>query len=310
MPTCHLYGLPNESSAPPPYPDTHRIYALILRILQTRLVTASTLENHSVLLEAFTPAAKFTEPPYHCTYRGTDGLSTYASFENDPNIACRLGELRNLYSRFRPYRRELETGGRRVRRRPGDVPGSRTWPGTASEKYEGETVKQILNLDSHELFTQLCALVNLVKIGPRHGLFTAFVEIEEGWLRVWRDWLKKVAERDDATGFGVQKKKEFVGKGKEPVRDVDERRVDPDDESILWVKPNKNVGMRLNVREKKDRRGVPILMRIDEEDMPVSYELEHDELLIRTSHLLLMLEKSVVQEDNPSGKAVVFGSFG
>lgn len=34
------------------------------------------------------------------------------------------------------------------------------------------------------------------------------------------------------------------------------------------------------------------------------------ELLIRTSHLLLMLEKSMVQEDNTSGQAVVFGSFG
>jgi hypothetical protein len=32
-------------------------------------------------------------------------------------------------------------------------------------------------------------------------------------------------------------------------------------------------------------------------------------LLVRTSHLLLALEKSLVQDDN-SGKAVVFGSFG
>jgi hypothetical protein len=34
------------------------------------------------------------------------------------------------------------------------------------------------------------------------------------------------------------------------------------------------------------------------------------ELFIRTSHLLLVLEKSLVQDDNSSGKAVVFGSFG
>jgi hypothetical protein len=34
------------------------------------------------------------------------------------------------------------------------------------------------------------------------------------------------------------------------------------------------------------------------------------ELLVRTSHLLFALEKSLVQEDNSSGKAVVFGSFG
>ena len=34
------------------------------------------------------------------------------------------------------------------------------------------------------------------------------------------------------------------------------------------------------------------------------------ELFIRTSHLLLALEQSLTQEDNTSGKAVVFGSFG
>jgi hypothetical protein len=34
------------------------------------------------------------------------------------------------------------------------------------------------------------------------------------------------------------------------------------------------------------------------------------ELLVRTSHLLFALEKSLVQEDNSSGQAVVFGSFG
>jgi hypothetical protein len=34
------------------------------------------------------------------------------------------------------------------------------------------------------------------------------------------------------------------------------------------------------------------------------------EVLIRTSHLVLVFEKSLLQEDNSSGKAVVFGSFG
>jgi hypothetical protein len=44
--------------------------------------------------------------------------------------------------------------------------------------------------------------------------------------------------------------------------------------------------------------------------MLAGYLTSHTELLIRTSHLLLVLEKSMVQEDNSFGKAVVFGSFG
>lgn len=81
------------------------------------------------------------------------------------------------------------------------------------------------------------------------------------------------------------------------------------------------------MKERKLRRDVPILIRNDE-DTPVSYDIEFEgksepgrarlanaltcrvELLIRTSHLLLMLEKSMNQDDNSSGKAVVFGSFG
>jgi len=42
----------------------------------------------------------------------------------------------------------------------------------------------------------------------------------------------------------------------------------------------------------------------------VSYEIEYQELVIRTAHLLLTLEKSDNQEENHSGKAVVFGTFG
>ncbi|KAF1960748.1 hypothetical protein CC80DRAFT_465030 [Byssothecium circinans] len=320
MAECHLYKLPNELLlhllTPLPTPEllpltilSHRIYTLILRILHNRLIAASDLGSHSVLLECFHPSAKLTEPHYFCTYQGTDGLALYN--ENDTDIASRLGQMRNMYSRFRPYRRELETRGRRVRGPPGDVPGSRTYPGTAQEKLKGETVKQTtLSLEAYELFTQLVAQTNLVKIGPRNGLFSCFVEVEEGVVRVWREWLRKMAERERKGDEAIEPV-EMLGKGKEAVRElVEEGGRGVDDESILWVSTNKDTGIRFNVKERKIRRDAPILVRADEEDVPVSYEIEYDELLIRTSHLLLMLERSLVQEDNTSGKAVVFGSFG
>ncbi|KAF2623738.1 hypothetical protein BU25DRAFT_414201 [Macroventuria anomochaeta] len=322
MSRCHLYNLPNELLlhlfVPLPTPEllpltvlSHRIYNIILRILHNRLVAAAKLDSHSLLLECYHPSAKLTEPPYFCAYRGTDGLSLYENpSEPDRAITARLGEMRQMYSRFRPYRRELEDGGRRVVRRPGDIPGSRTYPGTAQDKFKGELVKQTVSLDGHELFTQLVAQTNLVKVGPYNGLFSAFVDVEEGVLRVWRKWLSDTAARDNSTSADIQKENvEEVGKGREVVREVVEENLDPNDGRILWVSKAKNTGIRFTVKERKLRKDAPILVRNDE-DLPVSYDIEYDELLIRTSYLLLMLEKSMVQDDNSSGKAVVFGSFG
>jgi hypothetical protein len=267
---------------------SHRIYSIILRILQTRLVTASELSSHTLLLECYHPSAKLTEPPYFCTYHGTDGLTHYDSLCNDDtNIAVRLGEMRNMYSRFRPHRRELENRGGRVRRPPGDVPGSRTYPGSAADKFGGETVKQILSLDGHELFTQLVAQTNLVKIGPRHGLFACFVGIEEGVVRVWRQWLKDMAAKGRAAVSNTSTKiAEHAGKGKEAIRDIVEEKKGLDDESILWVSQAKNTGLRFNVEERKLRRDAPILIRADDEDMPVSYEIEYDGTLPRSEFLV------------------------
>lgn len=320
MAECFLYRLPNELLlhifTPIPTLEllplttiSRRIYSLILRILHNRLVAAAELHSHSVLLECFHPSVKLTEPPYFCTYRCTDGLTRYNDTDLNEKDVGRLGQMYNMYSRFRPHRRDLEPGGRKVKPRPGDVPGSRTFPGTTQDRYEGETVKQILSMEGHELFTQLIAQTNLVKIGS-HNLFTNFVDVEEGVLRVWREWLRDVSDRCIKANTAASKEPvEEVGKGKEVVREVVEEKADLEDPSILWVTPTKNTGIRFNAREKRLRCQGPILMSADEH-VPVSYEIEYDELLIRTSHLLLMLEKSMLQEDNSSGKAVVFGSFG
>ncbi|KAJ4360176.1 uncharacterized protein N0V89_000736 [Didymosphaeria variabile] len=272
---------------------SHRIYTIVLRILHNRLVIASELESHSVLLECFHPSAKLTEPPYFCSYHGTYGLKRYNELpENDKHLASRLGEMRNFYSRFRPHRRELETGGRRVRP-PGDVPGSRTFAGTATDGFEGDTVKQILSLDGHELFTQLVAQTNLVKIGPRNGLFTCFVGIEDGVVRVWREWLRDTA----AKRHNVNIKEEIVDevcqeKGKAIAKKTSEAEGDEqiDNPKVLWVSSNKNTGIRLNVRERKLRRDIPILVRADEEDMPVSYEIEYDGRRSDTTLLLKLID--------------------
>lgn len=256
---------------------SHRIHSIILRILHNRLVAAAELDSHSLLLECYHPSAKLTEPPYFCAYQGTDGLSLYENpSEPDRVTTARLGEMRQMYSRFRPYRRELEEGGRRVTRRPGDIPGSRTYPGTAQDKYRGELVKQTVSLEEHELFTQLVAQTNLVKIGPYNGLFSAFVDVEEGVLRVWRKWLGENASKGNNISAEVQKEEvRKLGRGTTAVREVIEEKLDLDDHRILWVSTSKNTGIRFNVKERKLRRDSPILIRNDE-DTPVSYDIEYD----------------------------------
>ncbi|KAF1834056.1 F-box domain-containing protein [Decorospora gaudefroyi] len=285
---------------------------LILRILHNRLVAAAKLPSYTVLFECFHPSAKLTEEPYHCSYRGTDGLTLYQEPECDKkeNVG-RLRDMFNMYSRFRPHRRELEPGGRKVRPRPGDIPGSRTFPGTVQERYQGDIITQTVGLEAHEWFTQLVVQTHLVKIGSR-GMYTSFVEIEDGVLRVWRNWLRDIAAKGPTVNSDVLREVvQEAGKGKGAVRQAveeEEEEVDLEDPRIIWVTPRRDSGIRFKVKERKLRRGAPILISADE-DMPVSYEVEFDELIIRTSYLLLKLEQSMVQEDN-SGKAVVFGSFG
>jgi len=137
-------------------------------------------------------------------------------------------------------------------------------------------VKQTVSLEEHELFTQLVAQTNLVKIGPYNGLFSAFVDVEEGVLRVWRKWLGHNASKGNNTSAEVQKEEvRKLGRGITAVREVVDERLDLDDQRILWVSTSKNTGIRFNVKERKLRRDSPILIRNDE-DTPVSYDIEYD----------------------------------
>lgn len=102
--------------------------------------------------------------------------------------------------------------------------------------------------------------------------------MEEGVIRVWRDWLREMtAELKDPK----PDQREVIGeagKGKEKV-DIGDVQVEHhgiDDKRILWVSPNKDTGIRFTVRERKIRRDIPVLIRADEEDVPVSYEIEYD----------------------------------
>lgn len=269
---------------------SHRFHDLILRILHHRLLHAASLKNHKLVLECFHPSNKLFTPYVFCDYLGTNGLSEdvegEGSLYRDVETTGRLGKLSGLYSHFRPVIPELENKAKRTHP-AGDVPGhpnSTTWfPGPSTEFQEVEAENEAseepglvsldVHLESHERFTQLCTIINLVKVGPRRGLFLSSVDISEAVTRVFRDWLSKRASADleSSPNTADSEFSTYVAMEKDNM-------TGEQDDGILWFDQKKNVGLRLQVVEKQPA-GVPILIERDEES-PISYTLKYERQLI------------------------------
>lgn len=264
-------------------PVSRRLHALIFRLILNRLIIAANPLDHTLLLECYHPSARLNEPTLYCTYLTTPGLHPSLECEQtstDDAIVGRLGQLRALYSSFRPQRKLPDPPNSPPPHPAGDVPGSRTHPSSSSsqaarlarfeEQAANDCVKQVLSLEGHELFTQLCAVATLVRPGPRRGLFSSIQPVDEGVIRVWRKWLRMMIEIEDDSmpevGSSVQTERQEVRSTTEEVQK---------DERILWICPKKNVGLRLKVARWEMRRDVPVLWNADEDDIAVSYEVEY-----------------------------------
>ncbi|KAI9821286.1 MAG: hypothetical protein M1827_004022 [Pycnora praestabilis] len=252
---------------------SHRFHDIILRILHYRLMLAASLKDHKLILECFHPSCKYTEPPLHCEYLGTPGLTSReegrGSIFEEVDKTGRLGKLGSLYSRFRPYRPESEDNARRPHP-AGDVPGSRTssvsspTSTSANQQQDDGLVSQTISLESHELFSQLCAISNIVKVGPRKGIFLGYETVVDGVVRVWRDWLANKAK--------YQTSKAKITDGDRQNSDLNTTK---GQDQILWVDIREDVGFRLRVKERRWRPNLPILLHKDE-DVAVSYQIEYE----------------------------------
>ena len=228
-----------------------RVQNLALRIIHGRLLRAASLTDRKLILECYHPSAQYTEPYLNCDYLGTPGLSGEIEgqvpiLEIAERQADTEGTLRRLYSHFRPTQEDPEP--KIYRRHPaGDIPGSRTSEAAnrVRESSQRRTVTQIVSLEAHEPFVQLCFLVAVVQTGPRRGLFLSLENVMDKTLRVTRSWL---AERSEAA-----KELELEG--------------------MLWVDHKKIVGLKMRVQERKWRGEAPILLHRDE-DQAISYTLE------------------------------------
>ncbi|KAF7128612.1 hypothetical protein CNMCM5793_003400 [Aspergillus hiratsukae] len=285
----HLYSLPNEVFVHILSPFStrdllslttisHRFHALVLRILHYRLLIAAALKEYKLILECFHHSSKLTEPHVFCKYLGTDGLSDRyegkGSLYEDVDTAKRLGRLTSLYSRFRP---EVTIEQR----------ASAAMVAQSSDLLEGELseedplVSRPVNLEDFENFSQLCVVVSVVKVMPGTNLLLSAIEVVDGVVRLFRDWLRDQEQSSsDAPSHST-------------------------DGPILWVDAGRNVGLKLRVRQKEvSHQQFPILVHRDEMP-PASYEVDIEELHIRTTRLLLAVEQSQQEQRDYTG-AVIF----
>lgn len=183
--------------------------------------------------------------------------------------AGRLGKLAGIYSHFRPVGPDQERRPRRQRHPAGDVPGypnvSNLFP-AASSSDEAEIPSQIVSLESHELFSQLCTIANLVKAVPNVGFLLSCITIGEGVIRIWRDWLAERAVLPRSKGKSSPGT--YSRSANSNATSFEDR------ERMLWLDNGCNVGIRLRVIEREDL-GTPVLMRLDE-DAQVAYSIEYE----------------------------------
>jgi hypothetical protein len=133
-------------------------------------------------------------------------------------------------------------------------------------------VCQDVYLESHELFSQLQSMVNVVKVGPKKDLFLSCVTIGEGLTRVWRDWL---AERAENLRL---------------IKSSQEESANEYRKRLLWSSLDEHIRLRLRLIPREDVRA-PILLKSDE-DPNVGYTLQYEGKLTLPIQLLGLLMKS------------------
>lgn len=148
------------------------------------------------------------------------------------------------------------------------------------EKEEG-LVAHLVSLDPGDSFSQLCVNTNLVKLGPRPGVFENLVNVSEGLVRIWRKWLADKATavllggdtNDRVQGVDVVQEESHKRIGQK-----DDAQGEPREERTLWLDNKTNIGLTVRVQEKKWRRMVPVLLHRDEEPA-VSYKVEYEGMI-------------------------------
>ncbi|TFB00459.1 hypothetical protein CCMA1212_007866 [Trichoderma ghanense] len=278
---------------------SHLFCSLATRILHRRLVAAASLPDNQAILECYHPSAKISTPYLACRYLGTAVCDGHAIDEQNP----RFEHLRKLYSCFRPVVMEEN---RRARFRYGwssqTLAGSSELQVAAEDDVVDEAAHQEVYLDEGERFSQLCTVTNVVTQGSRPGLFTRHINISDGVIRVFRDWLASMLERPSSLRSGASSSSTPVAVTAATLASSGDFA--SDDSRVLWVDSRKDVGLRFRVLPGPEVRGT-----IFEDEPPVFYNLIYEELIVRTSTLLMAVEEAADKHVSHSGKDIIIAAM-
>ena len=257
----------------------HCFLELASRVIYSRLVAAPLFEHGKVILECYHPSAQFSEPYLFCDCLGKPTLSrergVYGSLHlNSTQNSC-YEKLSRLYSRFKPARTDDNAQPIQISQ-PADVnvdeeainimqeEVSETYP-VPSER-EDDLIWRVVNMEAHELFSQLCISAAIVELGPRRDVFLNCIDIlKKSTVRIWRHWLLEASNSQKGN-----EKPHVIGKSNSEYAVASDR--DDNFECIIWADRGQNVGIKVRVRE-RGWKNPPTLVHKDE-DQAVSYVLE------------------------------------
>jgi len=329
----YLYSLPNEvlfliftpfstRSLLPLMRVSHRLCALILSILHSRLRVIARSKGYRIELECFRPSSKYIEPQYFCKYLGTIGVSDRLGNRESQNENCQrvdlLGKLTAHYIVFRPEPKVDERGGWKsfglltdpgTNGRRGDVdsPGvSDCGSGIFSKGVEGtskntpERVRRVVRLEKFQYYTQLCIIVNLIRIIPNTTCLMTTVNIQNGAICLARDWLE-YSSNSNLLAFpldkaGVQEDKTDTHGGP---------RLLNGNQDIVWIDKMKRVGLKVRVKRGRYNRPMPFVAAPHES---LHCEVEIEEVRVRSVCLICAFEESR-REPNFNSRLIVMGAY-
>ncbi|OAA42450.1 Cyclin-like F-box [Beauveria brongniartii RCEF 3172] len=288
-----------------------RIHLLAVHTLQRRLLAISSHPgHHEVILECYHPSLKISTPYLSCRPLGTRHPNDCAAAaaaaaatrqqqqgeeqEQEQEEAApppSLGHVCQLYASFLPVVTE-ENRRRRFRNMAWPV-SVRDGPPVGAD----EMATQELPFDDGALFSQLCVALNLVTPHGRHrGVFVSHYNMSEHVVRVFRRWLEQGMAGDDGERAPWDPTAPPPPPPPPPLASS----------RILWVDEAQTIGLRFRVSLGPAER-MPLLSGTDEEPA-VSYTLTYQELLIRSTSLLMAVEASANKEMEPSQNSIILSS--
>lgn len=127
---------------------------------------------------------------------------------------------------------------------------------------EEDAVIRDVTLDGYEDFSQLCVVANLVQVKPGTMLLLSASTIQDGSVRLWREWLRDQSgkmKRTTETDWEEGSQKTRMSSGGD----------------MLWVDTSKTVGLKMGVRPKAWDPSFPVLVHQDarDDDSWVGYEV-------------------------------------